>query len=177
MMSKRVNSPLTSSCGRLFDGVAAILNIRGENSYDAQAAIELEVAAGSIGTNSVQPIIPMLDSLGELNIAPFIRQIVDGLKSGESLSRLALQFHLNLAELFIKAAKRIRDERGIDKVALSGGVFQNLIFFEYLLNRLKECRFTVLTHKELPANDGGLSLGQAVIADAAVKRGLTDNEV
>ena len=168
MIARGLNSPLTSSCGRLFDGVAAILNLCNEAHYEAQAAIELEMI--SLASSPLLEKAPPIKLNGPLSIDWLVRAVVDRVLSGDSVEQIAGGFHLSLAELFINAARAARDKTGCESVALSGGVFQNRLFFEYILDRLKRERFNVYCHQQVPTNDGGLALGQAVIADAVTRQ-------
>ncbi len=163
MIRKRVNSPLTSSCGRLFDAVATLCGGRHQVRYEGQAAIEFMQAAGDYLPRAFDFIIAEQDGRLVWPLAPIIRSVIRGIKQGETFSRLSGRFHRMLAELFIQSVTRIAEETGIRTVALSGGVFQNQILFETLLARLEKAGFTVLTHKQVPTNDGGIALGQAMI--------------
>jgi hydrogenase maturation protein HypF len=164
MIERQINSPVTSSCGRFFDGVAALLGIRGTVSYEAQAAIELEMMATDAASSAIT--IGSVAGTGSLDIRPIIRHIVTGLLTGRSKAELAAEFHIMLAELFADAAVSARTETGVNVVGLSGGVYQNVMFFTRMLERLQSDGFRVITHTQVPTNDGGLALGQAVIADA-----------
>jgi hydrogenase maturation protein HypF len=166
MIERGLNAPLTSSCGRLFDAIAAILNIRTEINYEAQAAIELEMTIDESVNELYRESVPSADVRGPLPLVLMIRAVVDDVQKGVANGGIAARFHRTLAELFLQAAVSARRSTGINRVGLSGGVFQNVYFFSYLLKRLQELDFEVLTHKQVPANDGGLALGQVVIADA-----------
>ncbi len=172
MIEKKINSPLTSSCGRLFDAVSALLNIKHAITYDAQAAIELENIANSTTRFDVQPI----KNVGSvIDTDKLIRKIVEMIQENKPTAQIALYFHYQLAEYFVAAVLSAREKFAIDTVALSGGVYQNKLFFEYISLRLQNEKFNLLTHKELPTNDGGLALGQIMIADAqlsAQKKGV-----
>ncbi|MFQ5640681.1 MAG: carbamoyltransferase HypF [bacterium] len=170
MIEKRLNTPITSSCGRLFDAVAALLGLRTEINYEAQAAIELEMSIDERERDLYREAIPPTDIRGPLAVSPMFRAIVADVQHGEPTGRIAARFHRTLAELFLAAACSARQAAGIEIVALSGGVFQNIYFFTYMLNRLREEKFQVLTHKQVPCNDGGLSLGQVVIADRQLEQ-------
>jgi len=171
MIDKGLNSPLTSSCGRLFDGVAALAGLALENTYEAQAAIALEMAATRAGgaLPDVEPAAPPAGG-GPLSFAHLIREVVRRVRSGDPVEQIAAQFHAALAELFAGAALAARAATGLTTVALSGGVCQNALFFTRLAHRLENAGFRVLAHREVPTNDGGLALGQAVIADAVHRR-------
>ncbi len=165
MIDKKINCPLTSSCGRLFDAVSALLNIRQTVTYDAQAAIELENIASAASKLSVLPI----NNIGSvIDISVLIKTIVEMIQKNKPISEIALYFHYQLAEYFIASALAARNQQKLNTVALSGGVYQNKIFFKYIYKRLQEEDFRVLIHKELPTNDGGLALGQIIIANTAI---------
>jgi len=171
MIARGVNSPLTSSCGRLFDGVAALLNLCTVNTYEAQAAIALETAAA--GCASTLPIgsdrQPAIATGGPLEFGRLIRGVIEKAGRKQPAAEIAARFHHDLAELFVQAAVAARTVTGISRVGLSGGVWQNVLFFEYVTARLQQEGFVVLTHREVPTNDGGIALGQAVIADAVAR--------
>lgn len=174
-MDRRINAPLTSSCGRLFDGVAAILGLRSEVSFEAQAAMELEAISAQPDRNEVYAkALAEGQNSGAVPIAPLIRAIVKDWQDSVSTDKIGARFHATLAELLITRALELRTSLGINSVALSGGVYQNLIFFEYMVKRLREEKFTVYTHERVPTNDGGLALGQIAVADAMIKAGESD---
>lgn len=169
MIENNLNAPVTSSCGRLFDAVSALLNIRQEINYEAQAAIELEMAIDDEALNDFyQEAIATGNLKGALPVVSLIGAVVEDIQKGEKISKIAARFHCTLAELFLRAALSACHAHGLNRVGLSGGVFQNNYFFSYLVKRLQEQDFEVLTHKQVPTNDGGLALGQVVIADAAM---------
>ncbi len=168
MIDKKINCPLTSSCGRLFDAVSALLNIKQEINYEAQAAIELEAAANIALNSSALSVHPIEPTSSVIDTSSLIKTIVEMILLSKPLSEIALYFHYQLAEYFVASAIAARDKYCLQTVALSGGVFQNKIFFEYIYKRLQSENFTVLIHKELPTNDGGLALGQIIIADATL---------
>ncbi|MFQ5605020.1 MAG: carbamoyltransferase HypF [bacterium] len=167
MIEKQVNAPLTSSCGRLFDAVSALLNIRHEINFEAQAAIELEMALDPGCLDTYEDRLLARPSKGALPVDRLIKAVVADIQKGTAVGKISARFHRTLGEIFLKSAQLARTEAGINRVGLSGGVFQNPYLFEYLIQRLKAHDFEVLTHKQVPANDGGLALGQLVIADAA----------
>ncbi|MEW6413217.1 MAG: carbamoyltransferase HypF [Candidatus Zixiibacteriota bacterium] len=170
MIDKKVNSPATSSCGRLFDGVSALLGIRGEVSFEAQAAIELEMAS----CRDYQPPSMRFESAtasGALPWGEIVQAIIAGLSRGDDVAKLAGEFQVNLAELFVSAAQNARGKSAINRVGLSGGVYQNRYFSEYLVRRLADEKFDILRHRQVPTNDGGLALGQVVASDAMLRRG------
>jgi hydrogenase maturation protein HypF len=168
MLEAGVNAPLTSSMGRLFDAVAALAGGRQEVNYEAQAAIEFEAALdqGERGTYDFE-----LD--GQLfRAVPVIDQVVQDVRAGVRLGVISARFHNGLAALVFELASRIRDDRGLVQVALSGGVWQNMALLERTCHLLRQAGFEVLTHRRVPTNDGGVALGQAAIAaqHVAVKR-------
>jgi hydrogenase maturation protein HypF len=170
-MDKGINSPLTSSCGRLFDGMAALLGLCQENKYEAQAAMALEMAAMR-ATGRPTPW-PLPDELIFQEALPFdwlIRACIRRRDRGDSVSEIAQGFHATLAEVFIETAQRARDTFKLNHVALSGGVYQNTLFLEYLVRRLEAASFQVWIHERVPTNDGGLALGQVVVANAKLQR-------
>jgi hydrogenase maturation protein HypF len=159
MIKKGLNSPYTTSMGRLFDGVASIVGLRQRVSYQAQAAIELEDLAKRADTNETY-VFHLHDTY--IDHRPVIHGIVSDIRSGSDIKFIARKFHNTIVQMIIQVAERLRDETGIEYVALSGGVFQNSIILEHSYNRLREQGFIPIIHQLVPPNDGGLSLGQAV---------------
>ncbi|MBI4848981.1 MAG: carbamoyltransferase HypF [Nitrospirae bacterium] len=158
MMEKDINSPLTTSMGRLFDGVASIAGLKHRVSYHAQAAIELEQAAERSDITDSYPVVVKNNMIYQF---PVIDNIVDDLKAGTPIEVIAKKFHNTVVEIIVNVSESVRDETGITAVALSGGVFQNAVLLENTFRRLKETGFTPLVHQLVPPNDGGLALGQA----------------
>lgn len=176
-IERRVNSPLTSSAGRLFDAVSALLGIRGTVNYEGQAAIELELeleletkaaASEAPGTHSDDPyplhLAPPLSSPYILDPAPIIRAVVADLQGGVPIPVISGRFHASMAVLIAEICGIIGRREGVDAVCLSGGVFQNMLLLERTVTLLEQAGFHVYTHHQVPANDGGLALGQAVVA-------------
>jgi hydrogenase maturation protein HypF len=164
MIEKGLNSPLTSSCGRLFDGVAALVGLRGTVTYEGQAALELEQVADPMA-DGCYPFNLVKDEGGFcLCYESLISAIVDDLLAGEPVASISGRFHNTLANVVLSVTRRIWNITGLETVALSGGVFQNRILTEKVVQSLQDDGFTVLTHSRVPPNDGGLALGQAVIA-------------
>jgi hydrogenase maturation protein HypF len=164
MIEKGINSPLTSSCGRLFDGVAALIGLRDTVSYEGQAAMELEQIADS-EEEGCYPFNLWKDEGGfVLGYPALISAIVDDIQSLEPLSIISARFHNTMAEVALSTTRLIWDATGLETVALSGGVFQNRLLVEKTKYLLECDGFVVLTHTRVPPNDGGLALGQAVIA-------------
>ena len=162
------NSPLTSSAGRLFDAVSAILGLRDVLSYEGQAAIELEQVADPSERGSYP--VPIDGSVVE--VASLVRAVVDDLGRGAPVQVIAARFHNALADVIATVCVRLREEHELSIVALSGGVFQNSLLMSRTLDRLEDRGFEVLTHRQVPCNDGGISLGQAAVAAARLTSGL-----
>ncbi len=158
MVRKGVNAPLTSSMGRLFDGVAAILGVRHVVSYHAQAAILLEQLAIKSNDRSSYPFSHSEKTLDW-------RETVEAIcseKGKEPAEVVARRFHNTIAEMVVSTVKKIGKETGCKRVALSGGVFQNRLLTEMVVEKLRDSDFIPLIHQIVPPNDGGISLGQAV---------------
>jgi hydrogenase maturation protein HypF len=167
MISKRVNSPLTSSLGRLFDGVAAIIGIRNKVNFEGQAAMELEMLAAD-SADSIYDYEWESGDIYKILPAPIIRGVVEDLQNGLALAEISAKFHLTLIRLFADLCDTIRKDRGLNRVVMSGGVFQNVILLTGLIRALENRNFKVFTHQQVPANDGGIALGQAIVASAVV---------
>ena len=175
MLTGGFNSPLTSSCGRLFDAVASLLGLRQYISYEGQAAMELEALAkkartrtwlNDIPPNSHTDIVPLLkenDGKWEICSAEFVKRIVDGINRGEDKSSMALQFHTMLISSITRLIEILSLQTGIRKVVLSGGCMQNSLLLEGLLHTLKSIQLKVFTGNLLPLNDGAISFGQTII--------------
>jgi len=170
IIKTRLNSPLSSGMGRLFDGVAAIMGLRCKVSFEGQAAMELEAKAKSAGQVLPFEILRNSDDSSILDVSAAIRAIVEDISSGKSMEEIASAFHATLAAAFASMSLEMRKETGINRVALSGGCFQNRLLLEGTMAELKKNGFDVYCHSQVPANDGGVSLGQAVIAGAIMKK-------
>jgi hydrogenase maturation protein HypF len=175
MIARNLNCPSTSSLGRLFDAVAALLGIRSEVQYEGQAAIELEMLAAKAELGESYPFEVRKQEAGKptlLDVTPLIRSIVSDMQHGVPRERIAACFHSSIAELLATACLLLREESGLNEVALSGGVFQNRLLFEQLEERLAQMAFRVYTNRRVPPNDGGLSLGQLAVAAARIQQGI-----
>jgi hydrogenase maturation protein HypF len=161
----RVNSPLTSSAGRLFDAVSAILGVRDTVNYEGQAAVELEQLADP---NEAGVYRAAIGGDWPFRIAgvDLVRAVVDELRAGEDPGIIAARFHNGVAATIVHACEVIRAETGLRTVALSGGVFQNVLLLERTVGGLERTGFGVLLHSRVPPNDAGISLGQAAVAGA-----------
>lgn len=167
-----VNSPQTSSMGRLFDAVAALLGIRDRVNYEGQAAIELEHLADESERDAYLPAISSGTGTHIVVGADLVAAALHDLRAGIEPSRIAMRFHLGVAEAVAHVCERIRDENDLNTVALTGGVFLNRILLTETSSRLAEREFEVLRHQRVPCNDGGISFGQAVVAAARDRAGL-----
>jgi hydrogenase maturation protein HypF len=163
-----LNAPLTSSMGRLFDAAAALAGVRQQVNYEAQAAIEFEALADPQETGAYHfAILPPAEGGGwpyRIDPSSLFRELAYDVRAGVALAAISARFHRGAAEMVRQAAERLRVETGLEEVALSGGVWQNFTLLKETQRRLLEAGFTVYIHKEVPANDGGLALGQAVVA-------------
>lgn len=167
MIENKVNSPLTSSCGRLFDGIAALLGVREFSSFEGQAAMELEVLANP-NEYGHYPLIftPSPENSWPLSTSAIIEAVVSDLRRKTPIDRIAARFHHTLAHLFAQVCRQLRDAHHLERVVLSGGVFQNQLLAELLAQLLTKSGFAVYRHRQVPPNDGGLALGQAVAGRA-----------
>jgi hydrogenase maturation protein HypF len=165
MIAKQVNSPLTSSMGRLFDGVAAIAGLRGRVTYEGQAAMELEMAAADDADSAYEFAWQDGEPLRILP-APIIRGVVADLRDRIPLPVISAKFHNSLVRMLSDLCTLLRSRRGLNRVVLSGGVFQNARLLGGLVPALASRGFEVFSHRRVPTNDGGIALGQAVIAAA-----------
>lgn len=173
MIKRNINSPRTSSMGRLFDAAAAILDICGTATYEGEPAIELEAAAWhALGSRTVRPIdyqsgIPTsVDDSTILDSQPLIEALLEGIEAGASPDRLALGFLIVIARASARIASEICAREGIDTVALSGGVFMNRLLLRLLTRELKDAGLAVLVPCTVPVNDGCIAYGQAAVARA-----------
>ena len=168
MIETGTNSPETSSMGRLFDAVSSLLGLRNAVNYEGQAAIELETIADP---QCAQGYKFEIEAVGNtIKAESVIRRAVEDLLDQRSPQEVSAKFHLGVVQLIVEIARRARDERRLDRVVLSGGVFQNMFLLKNVCRMLKANGFEVFTHSRVPTNDGGISLGQAAIAGARLKR-------
>lgn len=191
MLERRLNTPLTSSVGRLFDAVAALLGVRQRVSYEGQAAEELEWLATGVTADGAYPWAgfpdpaekrhPIMDGSGKpshepffhdapwtIDTRPLIRALVADVNDGVDRRLIARRFHSAMVELVATVCCLIREETRLDQVALSGGVFLNAILAQEVPERLAADGFRVYRHRLVPAGDGGLSLGQLAVAAATM---------
>ncbi len=163
MISKRLNSPHTSSLGRLFDGVASILGLRNYVAFEGQAAMELEMLAKE-KTDCAYHYEWLFDDGIKIQPQPIIRGVVNDVLKGVEPRVISAKFHNTLVRLFAELCEVMRKDSGLNRVVLSGGVFQNSLMLCGLLSALKEKNFAVYSHTRVPPNDGGICLGQALVA-------------
>ena len=167
MMERGVNAPLTSSCGRLFDAVAALVLGRRAVDYEAQAAIELEgIAVDEDDAARGEAYTPTLGDDGAMRMDSLWHAVVNGLKRGVAPEQIAARFHAGVAQGFVAAAVSAREKTGINAVAMSGGCMHNRRLVRLLRAGLEAEGFRVVQHREVSPGDGGLSYGQAVVAAA-----------
>lgn len=170
MLSQRLNCPLTSSMGRVFDGIASVLDLQHTINYEGQAAIKLESIAdehesgsypfginADVGAHCNVPII--------IQWQPVIKHILEDMQHKTANPTISARFHNSIVEMVVQVCIMLHDSKGLNDVVLSGGVFQNNFLFSRLFQKLKLRGFNVHSHKKVPCNDGGISLGQAVIAN------------
>jgi hydrogenase maturation protein HypF len=155
----------SSSMGRLFDAVSSLLGVRHDASYEAHAAMELEWLAGD-HLHEARPYRFALSG-PDIDPAPVLRALIEDIRAGCPVGAMAAGFHVAVADLMAEIARQLHTETGIDRVALSGGVFQNVLLLRLARARLAACQLEVLTHRVVPPNDGGLALGQAAVAGCA----------
>ena len=173
MIERNINSPRTSSMGRLFDAAAAILGICGTATYEGEPAIELEAAAWrALGSRTIHPFgnqtcaLTPIDGSPVLDSQPLIEALLDGIADGTPAGRLALDFHIAIARVSARIASEICAHEDIDTVALSGGVFMNRLLLRLLTRELKNAGLAVLVPHTVPVNDGCIAYGQAAVARA-----------
>ncbi len=154
----------TSSCGRLFDAVAAVLGICTVNRYEGQAAVELEVWADYTQRGSYSYTLNDENGMLIMNLLPMWLELLADQKKGISVGSIAQKFHLTLVNLFTSALDRSREKSGLNRVVLSGGVFHNQILLFKLSEALKKAGFEVYHQQQVPPGDGGIALGQAILA-------------
>jgi hydrogenase maturation protein HypF len=173
-VEKGVNTPLTSSMGRLFDAVAAIIGLRGTIQYEAQAAIDLETCASEAPNEkeSYPFSASEQDGISVIKVRDILGAVIDDWKAKTPRTVIATRFHNTIARMIMETCQGISAKTGIKVAALSGGVFQNRILLRKTRTMVESAGLRVYTHQQVPCNDGGISLGQAVIADANKEQSL-----
>jgi hydrogenase maturation protein HypF len=167
LVERKLNTPLTSSAGRLFDGVAAMVGVPGtqRTTYEGQAAVELELAADGPASRGYPFRLQPEDEGWIVETQEIIHGVVEDLLAGRATGEISSMFHRTMAEVVVAGCGRIREAGGTTAVALSGGAFQNMLLLEQVVGLLEEKGFEIYRHHRAPANDGGLALGQAILAD------------
>lgn len=164
-LAARVNSPMTSSAGRLFDAVASLAGVRDQVNYEGQAAVEFEQMADVFERGAYSASLTNSETI-RISGTDLVQAAIEDLRIGTPREIVAARFHNGMAQMIADVCIAIRDQRGFATVALSGGVFQNALLFERACARLTELGFRVITHSRVPPNDGGIAFGQAAIAAA-----------
>ncbi len=164
IIGKKINSPLTGSVGRLFDGVSALLGLSRAVSAEAEAAMLLEEAALR-GRGDIEPLPAGFDSVsGIIDTGHYVRRVMEFRARGFSIEEIALVFHRDICLTAMKVAEEMREQSGINVAVLSGGAFQNRLLLRFLLDGLKEKKFDVKLPRNIPFNDGCIAVGQIAIA-------------
>jgi hydrogenase maturation protein HypF len=170
MIEREIHSPRTSSCGRLFDAVAALAGVRSTVNYEAQAAIEFEMAAYDCTDEGAYPFALIPDGAHwQIGTRAVFECLLQDILRQQSVGDISRRFHAGLAAVFVELAEKIREQSHLYRVCLSGGCFQNALFLQLLLDGLRAKSFEVYFHTEVPAGDGGISLGQALVAAHGVR--------
>jgi len=164
MLERGLNAPLTSSCGRLFDAAAAVLDVRQTVSYDGQAAIELEALAEEAEVPGTYSYDIHTDERLVIDFTPLFADLLADHAAGVGTGAMAYRFHATVARAAVDACTRIAAQSGLNRVVLSGGVFQNRLLTEMVYTGLLDRGLHIFTHRLVPPNDGGIALGQAAIA-------------
>jgi hydrogenase maturation protein HypF len=179
MLDRRLNTPLTSSMGRLFDAVSALLGLCHEVSYEGQAAIALEAAA--LGSDFSGPGYDFSLAGGQIKLGALFSQLIEDRQNGLPSADIARRFHRTIAQMAVMTANAARLQTGgvkppVNKAALSGGVWQNRLLLEMTVPLLRQAGFEVLLHHATPANDGGIAYGQVAVAAARMAEKSTEKK-
>jgi hydrogenase maturation protein HypF len=172
MLDQGINAPQTSSIGRLFDAAAALAGVRNRVSYEGQAAVELEWLAMSVSPDGSYPFDLAGEESGSgtvIDTRPLIIALAQDARDGVAAAVMARRFHTTVVELIAATCDRIRAETQLSEIVLSGGVFMNALLTCEVIERLSDAGFTVYRHRQVPPNDGGLSLGQLAVAACHVE--------
>jgi hydrogenase maturation protein HypF len=170
MLDRKVNTFRTSSCGRLFDAVASILGLYHAAKFEGQAAMALEAAAWD-GIEDDYPFVIEENEPWQIDMRPAIASLVREVLAQRQTGLIAAKFHNTLVSVITEIGLRLRKSEGVNRMCLSGGTFQNLYLLERVVPRLRRCGFEVFVNAQVPPNDGGIALGQAVVANAVSERG------
>jgi len=159
-----LNAPPTSSAGRLFDAVASLLGLRDRVDFEAQAAMELEALSEGEPDRVYATNLHEEEGRTVVETPDIVRAVVEDILAGTSTEQIGTRFHATMADVIVRTCRRLRVQSGLERVALSGGVFQNVLLLRLAVDGLRRAGFDVYTHRQVPPNDGGLALGQAAIA-------------
>lgn len=163
-LQREINCPRTSSVGRLFDAVAALVGVRRSVNYEGQAAIEMEALSSNTFTSDSYPFTITGHTPYVIETKPLLEAICADVIDRVQQATIIGRFHRTLVEIVVTLCRRAHAQEGLNDVALSGGVFQNVLLLNHVVERLEKSGFNVLTHRLVPPNDGGLALGQAIVA-------------
>ena len=168
LVERGLNTPPTSSVGRLFDAVAALAGVPGteRTTYEGQAAVELELAADGPADRGYPFQLRLADGGWIVETRDIVGGVVEDLLAGKTVGEISSMFHRTMAEIVVAGCEKLREDTGITAAALSGGTFQNMLLLGQVIELLEGKGFRVYRHRRVPANDGGIALGQAVLADA-----------
>jgi hydrogenase maturation protein HypF len=171
LVEHNLNTPPTSSAGRLFDAVAALIEVPGtqRTTYEGQAAIELELTADGPASRGYPVRLRPEGDTWIVETREIIHGVVDDLQAGIATEAISSRFHRTMAEVLVAGCERIREAEGTTAVALSGGTLQNMLLLNQVVRFLEERGFEFYRHRRVPANDGGLALGQAILADKTIR--------
>lgn len=165
-VDKQLNAPLTSSMGRLFDAAASLIGIRNNVTYEAQAAVEMEVLSKPfVSSAEAYPTAVRQDLSCHIPLKEILEAVVRDVRANKSPGLIGARFHKTIAQIAVDVCRQVRARTGLTETALSGGVWQNQILLNLVRDGLESEGFTVYCHKQVPCNDGGLALGQAVAAN------------
>ncbi|MCL1885667.1 MAG: carbamoyltransferase HypF [Dehalococcoidia bacterium] len=165
-IERNINAPLTSSCGRLFDAVSAVIGTCESINYEAQAAIELEMAATDVPSSTRRYPMEFVqhDGMGIIRFGELFGAILKDIRSHVGQAEIAACFHASLTDTIVDTCRVFSRRSGVNTIALCGGVFQNRLLLQMAMRKLRRAGLHVITHKRVPTNDGGIALGQAAIA-------------
>jgi hydrogenase maturation protein HypF len=170
MIAQQIQTVETSSCGRLFDAVAALIGLATEVTFEGQAAIALETAALA-GIDDRYPFEIQAGEPSTLDMRPTLIDVVADLARGRPAGEISARFHNTLSAAIAELCSRIEVSDSLNQVCLSGGTFQNVYLLERTAIELERRGLDVFLHATVPANDGGIALGQAVIANEVLRKG------
>ncbi|MBT3602178.1 MAG: carbamoyltransferase HypF, partial [Candidatus Latescibacteria bacterium] len=167
MISKKINTPMTSSAGRLFDAVGTLLGLGKVSNHEGQIAMALEAAA-LLWDQDVTPY-PFVIEGRQIRLGKLFENLLQDIQAGKSTPYMARRFHTTLAQIACETARLVCGKYGSSRVALSGGVWQNRLLLDMTTGRLNQYNFEILVHHSVPTNDGGIALGQVAVAAAMMK--------